>query len=162
MRIGQWLDKFWAKRQVVRTALFLFFFFTFCPMEVHRCRFVDYQPAAVNALDYTPESVANTRLAVGRANGDIEIWDPKFNWRLEKTIPGGQDLSVESLVWAHQQLSPDDLDSLSEHERDALRARHAAQPPRLFSSGLSPYIVEWDLTSMTVKVDPHHLSRCAA
>ena len=26
-------------------------------MEVHRCRFVEYQPASINALDFTPFTV---------------------------------------------------------------------------------------------------------
>ncbi|OAD67550.1 hypothetical protein PHYBLDRAFT_128113 [Phycomyces blakesleeanus NRRL 1555(-)] len=97
-------------------------------MEVHRCRFVEYQPAAINALNFTPPTAKQTRLAVGRANGNIEIWDPAQRYRLEKTIPGGKDLSVETLL---EQL--------------------LAAPPRLFSSGLNPYIIEWDTTSLTAK-----------
>jgi hypothetical protein len=53
-------------------------------MEVHRCRFVEYQPSACNTLDFTPPSVTVPRLACGRANGNIEIWDPSHKYRLEK------------------------------------------------------------------------------
>lgn len=124
-------------------------------MELHRCRFVEYQPAAVNALDFTPSTVKNKRLAVGRANGDIEIWDPSDRYRFLKRIPGGQDLSVESVVWAHQtsvvnQSILDDPE-LAEQERTRL----LAEPPRLFSSGLNPYIVEWDTVTLTAKVRTH-------
>ncbi|CEG65053.1 U3 small nucleolar RNA-associated protein [Rhizopus azygosporus] len=120
-------------------------------MEVHRCRFVEYQPAAINALDFTPSTVKRIRLAVGRANGNIEIWDPTHNYRLEKTLPGGQDLSVESLVWAHQNVLTDiDEDSTPEEVAKELEEL-LEQPPRLFSSGLNPYITEWDTTTMTIK-----------
>ncbi|KAI9476039.1 MAG: WD40-repeat-containing domain protein [Benjaminiella poitrasii] len=120
-------------------------------MEVHRCRFVEYQPAAINTLDFTPSTVKNSQLAVGRANGNIEIWDPNHKYRLVKTLPGGEDLSVESVVWAHQNVvaNPDPEDD----PEDLVREREIllAQPPRLFSSGLNPYIMEWDTTTMTVK-----------
>ncbi|KAL9541470.1 hypothetical protein MBANPS3_009109 [Mucor bainieri] len=120
-------------------------------MEVHRCRFVEYQPASINALDFTPATVKNTRLAVGRANGNIEIWDPTHNYRLEKTLPGGEDLSVESVAWAHQNViaNPDPEDEPEElaQELELLLQK----PPRLFSSGLNPFIIEWDTTTMTAK-----------
>ncbi|KAI9027231.1 WD40-repeat-containing domain protein [Phycomyces nitens] len=120
-------------------------------MEVHRCRFVEYQPAAINALNFTPPTAKQTRLAVGRANGNIEIWDPAHRYRLEKTIPGGKDLSVETLVWAHQSIvvDQDQDDEPEEIERELEQL--LAAPPRLFSSGLNPYIVEWDTTSLTAK-----------
>ncbi|KAI8987964.1 WD40-repeat-containing domain protein [Mycotypha africana] len=120
-------------------------------MEVHRCRFVEYQPAAINSLDFTPSTVKRTRLAVGRANGNIEIWDPTHNFRLEKTIPGGEDLSVESVVWAHQNTvvnpDPDDDPEDLKKETELLLQK----PPRLFSSGLNSYIIEWDTTTLTAK-----------
>ena len=127
-------------------------------MEVHRCRFVEFQPAAINALDFTPSTVKETRLAVGRADGSIEIWDPHNNFRFLKVIPGGKDLSVESLVWAHQSVVSDlgdDEDDQDPEEKTKELNELLAQPPRLFSSGLSPYIVEWDPVSLTVKVYLH-------
>ena len=127
-------------------------------MEVHRCRFVEYQPAAINALDFTPSTVKETRLAVGRADGSIEIWDPANNFRFLKVIPGGKDISVESLVWAHQSVVSDLVDDEDDQDPEE-KARELnellAQPPRLFSSGLSPFIVEWDPVSLTVKVSIH-------
>ncbi|KAI7865767.1 WD40-repeat-containing domain protein [Spinellus fusiger] len=120
-------------------------------MEVHRCRFVEYQPAAINALDFTPHTFQKTRLAVGRANGNIEIWDPSHRYRLEKTIPGGKDLSVESLVWAHQSVIVDEDMDNSPEEIERELEQLLSQPPRLFSSGLNPYIVEWNTTSLTAK-----------
>lgn len=57
-------------------------------MEVHRCRFVDYTPSAINALAFAPNTTKPV-MACGRANGDIEVWNPKNEWTLEKvhTIP---------------------------------------------------------------------------
>ena len=121
-------------------------------MEVHRCRFVEFQPAAINALDFTPPTVKNTRLAVGRADGSIEIWDPVDGFRFEKVIPGGKDLSIESLVWAHQSILTDEDEDDDPEERKAELNELLNEPPRLFSSGLSPYIVEWDPVSLSVKV----------
>lgn len=121
-------------------------------MQIHRCRFVEYQPAAINALDFTPPTVKRSRLAVGRANGNIEIWDPLHNFRLEKTIPGGEGQSVESIAWAHQSVIVDQDEDDTPEEIEQQLKRQLSKPPRLFSSGLNPYIVEWDTTSMTVKV----------
>jgi hypothetical protein len=51
-----------------------------------QCRFVDYQPPKITALafshpsnldDPTPESLL---LAVGRSNGDIQLWSPINEW----------------------------------------------------------------------------------
>ncbi|KAI9312630.1 WD40-repeat-containing domain protein [Dichotomocladium elegans] len=120
-------------------------------MEIHRCRFVEHQPAAINALDFTPPTVQRPRLAVGRANGDIEIWDPSYNFRLEKTIPGGEGQSVESIAWAHQSIVTDQIDGGIPEEIEAELKYLHDKPPRLFSSGLNPYIIEWDTTTLTVK-----------
>lgn len=53
-------------------------------MEIHRCRFVEYMPSAINALAFTT-GTARPLVACGRANGDIEIWNP-FSWHLEKVF----------------------------------------------------------------------------
>ncbi|CAG8513382.1 10631_t:CDS:10 [Funneliformis mosseae] len=69
-------------------------------MYVHRCRFVEYMPAAINALAFTP-STTKPLIACGRANGDIEIWNP-LNLHLEKRILGELNTSVEAITWAHK------------------------------------------------------------
>ncbi|KKK20782.1 hypothetical protein ARAM_003815 [Aspergillus rambellii] len=77
-------------------------------MDIHRCRFVPYNPQAINALSFShPPSVGlggkgvpTLRLAVGRANGDIEIWNPmRGAWFQETVLRGGKDRSIEGLVW---------------------------------------------------------------
>ncbi|KAI8062268.1 quinon protein alcohol dehydrogenase-like superfamily [Gongronella butleri] len=118
-------------------------------VEAHVGRFFEYQPATINSLSFTPPSVKTCRLAVGRANGDIEIWDPSYNYRLEKTIPGGDGQSVETLVWAHQNVLTDiDEDDTPEQVEEQLQ-RQLAEPPRLFSAGLNSYIVEWNTQNLT-------------
>ncbi|KAJ3339253.1 U3 small nucleolar RNA-associated protein [Gonapodya sp. JEL0774] len=130
------------------------------PMQVHRCRFVDYVPAAISALAFTPKT-ARPHLACARANGDIEIWGVVGNWVLEKTIPGGLNQSVECVAWVHN--LPDDSDSDSETMEDdggpsqsgrAAKKKptylpsHSKIPPRLFSSGLNAVVTEYSLTSL--------------
>lgn len=90
-------------------------------MDIHRLRFVDYTPHTVTALAFShTESSPELRLAVGRSNGDIEIWNPRHNWTHELTLPGARGRAVEGLVWAGEE-------------------------PRLFLIGGSTYVTEWDL-----------------
>ena len=113
-------------------------------MEVHRCRFVPYPPSAINALAFshtsTPSSrskgPSNLRLAIGRANGDIEIWNPlRGAWYQESIIQGGKDRSIEGLVWTQD---PEDVDKNGYKIPGKLR---------LFSIGYSSAVTEWDLAS---------------
>ncbi|MCJ1365027.1 U3 small nucleolar RNA-associated protein [Acarospora aff. strigata] len=111
-------------------------------MDIHRCRFVPYPPSAINALAFSHPSNANAkgkgpatlRLAIGRANGDIEIWNPlKGSWFQETILRGGKDRSIEGLVWTQD---PD------EEDRDGWRIPGKL---RLFSIGYSATVTEWDL-----------------
>ena len=113
-------------------------------MDIHRCRFVPYPPSAINALAFshssTPESKSkgppNLRLAVGRANGDIEIWNPSRGaWYQENIIRGGKDRSIEGLAWIQD---PEDVDK---------NGYKIAGKIRLFSIGYSTAVTEWDLAS---------------
>jgi U3 small nucleolar RNA-associated protein 4 len=111
-------------------------------MDIHRCRFVPYNPQAINALAFShPPSagvagrgVPTLRLAIGRANGDIEIWNPlRGAWFQETVIRGGKDRSIEGLTWTldPQETGPDG---------GKLPGRL-----RLFSIGYSTAVTEWDL-----------------
>ena len=115
-------------------------------MDVHRCRFVPYPPSAINALAFSHSSSLKTssrapstlRLAIGRANGDIEIWNPLCGaWHQESTFPGGKDRSIEGLVWTHDP-----------EEKDKNRADVPGRL-RLFSIGYSSAVTEWDLGNGT-------------
>lgn len=101
-------------------------------MDIHRCRFVDYTPHTITASKFSHKSSAaapiphDLRLAVGRSNGDIEIWNPRHNWTHELTLPGSHGRSIEGLCWATAE----------------------GEAPRLFSIGGSTYITEWDLKTL--------------
>ncbi|EGV64032.1 WD40 repeat-like protein [Yamadazyma tenuis ATCC 10573] len=109
-------------------------------MNIHRCRFVDYTPHTITTVAFShpsaPYSVAvgDLRLAVGRSNGDIEIWNPKFNWTHEITLYGSRGRSIEGLCWAV-------------NEEDGYTS------PRLFSIGGSTYVTEWDLQTGLPKIN---------
>ncbi|KAJ2411808.1 U3 small nucleolar RNA-associated protein [Coemansia sp. RSA 2530] len=122
-------------------------------MQVHRCRFVDYVPQSINAIEFAPSTSAYPYAAVGRANGDIELWRTKGNLVHEKTIPGMINGSLETLTWAHQtQLTEDDLEIFdTPKERADATARLAESAPRLFSAGLNAVIIEWDLAKLVPK-----------
>ncbi|KAL2890850.1 hypothetical protein HOO65_010208 [Ceratocystis lukuohia] len=109
-------------------------------MDIHRCRFVPFPPGAINSIAVShprPESKAqvnNVRVAIGRDNGDIELWNPrKGDWQQEKIIFGGKDRSVDSLAW---------ITGIDHKVGDAA----ALGPMRLFSTGYTSTVTEWDIT----------------
>ena len=111
-------------------------------MDIHRCRFLPYPLSAINSLAFSHESTPdkegkgppNLRLAIGRANGDIEIWNPlKEHWYQESIFKGSRDRSIEGLVWTQD---PDE-------EVDGIHKSPGKL--RLFSIGYSTAITEWDL-----------------
>ena len=111
-------------------------------MDIHRCRFVPYPPSAINALAFShPSSLtspgkgpSSLRLAIGRANGDIEIWNPlRGAWYQESIFRGGRNRSIEGLVWTQD---PEDVDK---------RGNTVPGRLRLFSIGYSTAVTEWDL-----------------
>jgi U3 small nucleolar RNA-associated protein 4 len=108
-------------------------------MDIHRCRFVPYNPQAINALAFSHPSsidlpgrgVKPLRLAVGRANGDIEIWNPlRGAWFQETILRGGKDRSIEGLAW-----------TIDQHRGTKTQPGRL----RLFSIGYSSVVTEWDL-----------------
>jgi U3 small nucleolar RNA-associated protein 4 len=112
-------------------------------MDIHRSRFVPYPPSAINALAFSATDIHelgkggldNLRLAVGRANGDIEIWNPANGaWVQETVFYGGSKRSVEGLVWIKE---PD--------ERGENGKVVTLGQLRLFSIGYSNTVTEWNL-----------------
>ncbi|KAF8428185.1 WD40-repeat-containing domain protein [Tirmania nivea] len=105
-------------------------------LYLHRSRFVDYTPPSITTLAFSHPNLsksslipATLRLAIGRSNGDIEIWNPlKGSWFHESTLKGGKGRSIEGLAWIQDTLS--DGGQL-----------------RLFSIGYSSVVTEWDLES---------------
>ncbi|KAI0839315.1 WD40 repeat-like protein [Hypoxylon sp. FL0890] len=109
-------------------------------MDIHRCRFVPYPPSAINAVAFSYPTVtksqkgAPVRLAIGRANGDIEIWNPLNGlWHQETILHGGKDRSIDGLVWVNE---PDQV------LQDGTKL---VGKSRLFSIGYTSTITEWDL-----------------
>lgn len=120
-------------------------------MDIHRCRFVPYQPQAINALAFSHSSnpkqptPADLKLAVGRENGDIEIWNPlSGNWTQERIFRSGVGRTAEQVHWTQDLLLADEDEEVQRVERGNLR---------LFSSGGSRSITEWDVEKGVVKRD---------
>lgn len=112
-------------------------------MDIHRCRFVPFPASPINAVAFSHpllNSKRPARLAIGRANGDIEIWNPlNGNWFQESIIHGGRDRSVDALVWVtgeDEQLSDGSI----------IFGRS-----RLFSIGYTTTVTEWDLENGRAK-----------
>ncbi|TVY82726.1 U3 small nucleolar RNA-associated protein [Lachnellula suecica] len=108
-------------------------------MDIHRCRFVPYPPSTINALAFSHSHIADEqktappRLAVGRANGDIEIWNPlNGSWLQETIIRGGEGRTVNGLVW-------------TQDPNEEVHGSTIIGKSRLFSIGDSTTILEWDL-----------------
>lgn len=111
-------------------------------MDIHRCRFVEYPPSTINAVAFSHpscltsrvEAFPTLRLAIGRANGDLEIWNPlQGAWFQESILRGGKDRSIEGLAWTQD---PDDFDK---------HGSTVAGKIRLFSIGYSTVVTEWNL-----------------
>ncbi|KAK3984855.1 quinon protein alcohol dehydrogenase-like superfamily [Cladorrhinum sp. PSN332] len=115
-------------------------------MDIHRCRFVPYPASAINSVAFTHSSLpaakyttknsknVQVRLAIGRANGDIEIWNPLHGaWHQELVIQGGQDRSVDGLVW------------VTDADEEMTDGKIIYGKSRLFSIGYTATITEWDL-----------------
>ncbi|KAI0877727.1 WD40-repeat-containing domain protein [Hypoxylon argillaceum] len=107
-------------------------------MDIHRIRYVPYNPAPINCVAFS-QSVASkrcgpVRLAIGRASGDIEIWNPlNGSWHQETIIRGGKDRTVDGLVW------------VTEPEQTVQDGKKIPGRLRLFSFGYSSTVTEWDL-----------------
>lgn len=136
--------------------------FSLFEMDLHRCRFIKYQPGAIHHLAATPSPYPNPLVAVARSSGDIEIWntsgkpgilpqDPaaltsffegavtKPNWTRMCTIPGSADASIESLCFSLScsMESNLDRDQASEDEDDEENAMNI-EPKEKYSSPKTP------------------------
>jgi U3 small nucleolar RNA-associated protein 4 len=107
-------------------------------VSLHRCRFVDYPPSSITSVAFSHPSSPQSRyappktlrLAIGRNNGSIEIWNPlNGTWYHEVTLQGGKDRSIESLAWIQ------DYDAAGNGQL------------RLLSIGYSSILTEWDLST---------------
>lgn len=112
-------------------------------MDVHRSRFVQYPVRPITAIAFTRSSdeklpkgfpQPTLRLAIGRDNGQIEIWNPLGGkWVQETVFPGASSKSIDGLVWTRE---PDETN----FDGEPVLGQH-----RLFSIASSPDVTEWDL-----------------
>lgn len=107
-------------------------------MDIHRIRYVPYNPSPINCVAFSQSTTSKragpVRLAIGRASGDIEIWNPlSGSWHQETIIRGGKDRTVDGLVW------------VTEPELTVENGKKIPGRLRLFSFGYSNTVTEWDL-----------------
>ncbi|KAM9377059.1 U3 small nucleolar RNA-associated protein 4 homolog isoform 1-T3 [Pholidichthys leucotaenia] len=86
--------------------------------KVHRVRFFDYMPSAIQAMAFNHHT---ERLAVARTGGVVEVFNFTDNYFQEMVIPGRDGRTVEALCWVGH---------------------------RLFSAGLNGEITEYDLKNL--------------
>ncbi|XP_077167007.1 U3 small nucleolar RNA-associated protein 4 homolog [Paroedura picta] len=91
--------------------------------QVHRARLFAFLPAGVRCL--AASRAASRRLAVGRTDGALEVYDLRANAFQEKVIPGHRTRIAEALCWA--------------------------AGGRLFGAGLSGELLEYDLEELRLK-----------
>ncbi|KAL4657088.1 hypothetical protein GN956_G4041 [Arapaima gigas] len=89
--------------------------------KLHRVRFFDYMPSGIRCMAFNDQT---ERLAVGRLDGTIEIFNFKDNYYQEKVIPGNDSRSVEAVCWVAE---------------------------RLFTVGLNGKLTEYDLENLCPK-----------
>lgn len=97
-------------------------------LTLHRARFVDWTPAAITAVAPTPDGLA---VAVGREDGEIELYNVVEDWQCVLRVPGTDGFVLTSLVWCSASAGFDD--------------GSAAKDLRLVASGLGGNLVEVDL-----------------
>ena len=70
-------------------------------MDIHRVRFVQYDPQPVHCLRFHEEGSGRLKLALSRGDGSIEIWTSYDGEGFFKDlwVPGRTDFSIEALVW---------------------------------------------------------------
>ena len=93
-------------------------------MQVHRCRFVEWQPRGVTACGGCVEGeTGDAWVAVARDSADVEVWRVQpGEWVQDRVLKGKRDTTVEAVQWAgprrllsvglHGQLTVWDLDAL--------------------------------------------------
>jgi U3 small nucleolar RNA-associated protein 4 len=111
-------------------------------MDVHRSRFVPYPSSPISAVAFSRNSdsgysgvVPALKLAIGRENGSIEIWDPQKGLWNQEVVFAGENQSVDALVWTQD---PDEKDA----EGNVIVGQQ-----RLFSTASTAAVTEWDLAT---------------
>ncbi|KAF4553127.1 Hypothetical protein D9617_8g051400 [Elsinoe fawcettii] len=112
-------------------------------MDIHRSRFVPYPASPISAIAFSrtndrdvPEPKPALKLAIGRADGSIELWNPdRANWVQEIVFPGREASSIEGLVWTQD---PNEQDPSGNAIVGQLR---------LYSIDSTAAVTEWNLST---------------
>ncbi|PNS14241.1 hypothetical protein CAC42_6754 [Sphaceloma murrayae] len=110
-------------------------------MDIHRSRFVPFPASPINAVAFSRSDDKDLvdpkpalKLAVGRLDGSIEIWNPdRGNWLQEAVFPGGEGRSIDGLAWTQD---PNETDP---------NGKTIVGQQRLFSIGSVAGVTEWNL-----------------
>ena len=94
-------------------------------IDIHRLRFGNYVPNAIQSIARDPFSPL---VAVGRVDGDIEIYNSNSKWHVQCTVPGKRFFKLQQLVWS--------TNSKEKH--------------RLFGVSLRGFVFEVDLKALTI------------
>jgi U3 small nucleolar RNA-associated protein 4 len=115
-------------------------------LELHRSRFVEWQPSPIVAMAVAPGGLT---VALARETGDLEIYDTT-DWRCTARVPGHDGAAVSCLAWcAPYNLDADDDDSGGGGAGS--NSSSEAVACRLLSAGLDGQITEWDLSTLRPK-----------
>ena len=111
-------------------------------MDIHRSRFVAYPASAISALAFSRSNDSGytgplpaLKLAIGKSNGDIEIWNPNRGLWVQETVFLGSNISIDGLAWTQD---PDEADA---------EGQTIVGQQRLFSIASSAAVTEWDLAT---------------
>eukprot|EP01094_Clydonella_sp_ATCC50884_P018314 TRINITY_DN3371_c4_g1_i2.p1 TRINITY_DN3371_c4_g1~~TRINITY_DN3371_c4_g1_i2.p1 ORF type:complete len:843 (+),score=216.69 TRINITY_DN3371_c4_g1_i2:102-2630(+) len=122
---------------------------------VHRCRFVEWTPQQITAIALSP---SETLAAVGRDDGNIEMWCLENNeWFVSGVLHGPKGSSCHSIVWVDEGRAAEVVlgsDGVTVAEASAAESgpwESERLRGRLFSAGLSGIITEWDLRLLVPK-----------
>lgn len=102
-------------------------------MEVLRTRLCAWEPIGIDAIGLAQSAAsgapaAEPRLAVGRSNGAVELWDTT-TWHMHSTSMGCDKRCFRGIAWGEED----------------------GQSLRLFTAGLHGEITEWDLSTLDVR-----------
>ncbi len=131
-------------------------------VSVHRCRFAEYIPATIYAIAF---SIDGSRLALARRDGNIEIWvvhDSSSSFWFGERVRHFSPISRQHCATRFDYSNQFETDFVGIHlflqiiiNKEPVRSlvwTRANGEDRLFSSGLSGNIIEWDLTTSKKKV----------
>ena len=135
-------------------------------MDLHRCRVSARGHAPINALAFSCTAAnrdyhgmvnsSPLRLAIGRVNGEIEIWVIESGiWGQEQILQSGHGRSIEGLVWFQgEQMTS------SQYSATTVEGSHGPEwgYPTLLSIGYSTMVTAWSLkTGLPVQhIDAEH------